>query len=296
MRKIKISLLALSTCVLGTTAHTAVVGGVETFTAYNLGINYTNSSAQYWSINGGPNTTGTSFLQIFPSLTSVMTDGSGHISGSGELVVTYNTAGVPFSIFYVDYSGRVSASTTVPTAVTLFIKGKGYTVDGTGRPTATNNSVNLKFTGAPGVNPLNKNQTRIVGDLTGRITGSTPLGVNQAIPAIQAVFNGGASRSSFVNLSPDILQSTKRMQLFDPFLSGLGTITDTTYKFRANGTGTARGATFAVNGFLGPYTNNVGTNLVGFTAPISADLKGKLMGQVVSGSATPTQIDPSLIQ
>ena len=291
MRKVKITLLALSICAVTSTALRAA----ETFTAYNLGINYTNNSAQYWSVNGGPTTTGTSFLQIVPGFPYVQTDGFGHISGSGALTVTYNTAGVPFSVFYVDYVGRVVANAVVPTTVTLLIKGSGYTIDGSGHATATNNTISLKFTGQPGINPLNKNQTKILGNLTGMIRGPTPLGNNQAIPAVQVVFTGFASRADFVSLSPDVLQSTRRIQLFDSSLSGLGTITGSTYKLTARGSGLGRGAIIGVNGFLGSYTNFVGTNAVGFTAPISAELKGKVQGQVVSGSATPNQIDPTLI-
>src|ERR1044071_2419143 len=118
MRKVKNTLLALSICALTTN----MLRGEDPQTAYNLDIRYTNSSAQYWSVNGGPSTTGTSFLGIDPSNGYVQTDGSGRITGSGELTVTYNTSGVPFSVFYVDYTGRVVSSATVPTTVTMLIK------------------------------------------------------------------------------------------------------------------------------------------------------------------------------
>ena len=293
MRKVNIPLLALSICAL----NTASVNAVETFTAYNLDISYTNSSAQYWSINGGPTTTGTSFLQIFPSSTDVQTDGSGKITGTGELMVTYNTAGVPYSVFYVDYTGRIIANaTTIPTTVTLVIKGTGFIVDGSGQATTANNSINLKFVGQPGINPLNKNQTKILGNINGAIRGPTPIGNNPVLPAVQAVFNGNTSRASFLGVSPDVLQTNRRLQLFDSSYGGSGIINGTTYKMSGRGYGTARGATLFFSGYLGSYTNLVGTNAVGFTAPISADFKGKVLGQVVSGSATPGQINPNLIQ
>jgi len=289
MRKIKITVLALSICALTTTALRAA----DPLTAYNLDIRYTNNSAQYWSVNGGPTTTGTSFLGVFPSGSSVQTDGSGRISGSGELTVTYNTSGLPYSVFYVDYVGRVFSSATVPTTVTLLAKGRGYSVDGSGQATAINNSISLKFIGAPGVNPLNKNQTKIVGNLSGKIFGATPLGNNPTLPAVQAVFT--SSSAGFVRVTPDVLQSGRRMQLFDSSYAGLGTISGSTYKFTGRGYGLGRGALLTFSGFMGAYTNTIGTNAVGFTAPISADLKGKVLGQIVSGTAAPNQINPDLI-
>jgi hypothetical protein len=289
MRKVKNALLALSICAISSTGLRAQ----DSQTAYNLDIRYTNSTAQYWSVNGGPSTTGTSFLGISPSGSYVQTDGSGKISGGGELTVTYNTSGLPFSVFYVDYVGRVVASATVPTTVTMLIKGRGYSVDGSGLATAINNSISLKFIGAPGVNPLNKNQTRIVGTLSGKIFGSTPLGNNPTLPTVQAVFTG--SRADFVRISPDVLQTTRRMSLFDSSYGGLGIISGSTYKFNGRGYGLGRGALLTVSGFMGTYTNMLGTNAVGFTAPISADLKGKVQGQIVSGTAAPNQIDPNLI-
>jgi len=289
MRKLKNTLLVLSICAVSTTALRAA----DPQTAYNLDIRYTNTTAQYWSVNGGVTTTGTSFLGVSPSGSSVQTDGSGRITGTGALIVTYNTSGLPFSVFYVDYTGRVSASATVPTTVTVIIKGRGYSVDGSGQATAINNSINLRFTGAPGVNPLNQNQTRIVGTLSGKIFGSTPLGLNPTLPVVQAVFT--SSRVDFVRITPDVLQTTRRMQLFDSSYGGLGNITGTTYKITGRGYGLGRGALLTVGGFMGSYTNMVGTNAVGFSAPISADLKGKVQGQVVSGTAAPNQIRPNLI-
>src|SRR6516162_10072962 len=75
--------------------------GTDTFTAYNLGITFTNDSAGYWSVNGAPTTTGTSFLQItpVPQSSSVQTDDSGRITGTGMLQVVYNQAGLPYSVF-----------------------------------------------------------------------------------------------------------------------------------------------------------------------------------------------------
>src|ERR1051326_7874041 len=148
---------------------TLLAHGTETFTAYDLGINFTNATASYWSVNGAPETTGTTFLQVtpVPHTTSVQTDNAGKISGSGMVQITYNQAGVPFSVFSVTYGGQISALAGDPATATVLIKGSGYTADGTAGPTTILSSLSLKFVGQPGVNPLNTNQLRIVGTLTG---------------------------------------------------------------------------------------------------------------------------------
>src|SRR5205085_9645440 len=111
----------------------------DTFTAYDLSITFTNETAGYWSVNGAPTTTGTSFLQITPvnRSSSVHTDDAGKITGTGMLQVIYNQAGLPYSIFTVTYSGQISSPSGAPPIVKIAIKGSGYTVDGTGGPTTT---------------------------------------------------------------------------------------------------------------------------------------------------------------
>jgi hypothetical protein len=266
----------------------------EAFTAYNLRIDYTNSAAGYWSVNGGPRTTGTVFTQMLPSQTTVQTDGSGKISGAGWMLVTYNANGVPFSWFAVDYSGKISSVAGAAPTTTFTIKGPGYTVDGTGGPTAANNSISLKFTGQPGVNPLNPNQIRLVGQITGTIQGKTPLGETSAkLPSLDAVIS--SSSSSFASLSPDVTQSTKKMSLFEAGFSGSGSVQGTAYKFSLSGKGASAGQSFTVSGSLGPYSERVGTNNITFYAPVSAQLKGKVKGQPVSGLTAPSQIRADLV-
>lgn len=289
-------LIALCAMASGLTSARAA----ETFTAYNLSLAFTNAQASYWSVDGAPQTTGTTFIKVTPNNTSVQTDNSGHISGNGLLTVTYNTAQVPFSTFSVSYSGQITSPAGFTPTATVFIRGPGFTVDGSGQPTTTLNSISLKFVGQPGINPLNNgNQFRIVGQLTGMIRGPTPLtqvGSGTAVlPSLQAVITG--SRSNLVALNLDVVQSQNRMQIFANGATGSGTIGITnSFKLNVLGSGSNRGYALLATGVLGSYTNVIGPSNVAFLAPISVELKGKINGQVVSGSVNSNQISAGLIQ
>jgi hypothetical protein len=290
----KLIQLAASVAAFGTLLHTA--HGAAALRAYDLNINFTNAEAGFWTVGGAPRTTGTLFVQVLPSATSVQTDGTGSISGDGTVKVTYNTAGLPYSRFAVMYSGQVSAPAgSIPT-VTMFIRGNGFTVDGNGGTNANLNSLSLKFVGQPGVNPLNTGQIRIVGQLTGTIHGDTPLAESATtLPAMQAVITGSTLNQAAI--SSGVAQSATRMLIFDPSFTGSGTVGTTgSYRFNELGLGQNRGATFVVSGSLGAYTNVIGTNAVAFTAPASAQLKGKVCGQVVSGTVSGSQITATLVR
>src|SRR5436309_15607850 len=104
MKTVKISLLALSTW-MGITLSCS--RAVETFTAYGLDVKWTNSAAVVWSVRGAPRTPGGAVPGISQS-SSVQTDGSGKITGSGTVDITYNsTTGLPLSRFVVDITGRI---------------------------------------------------------------------------------------------------------------------------------------------------------------------------------------------
>jgi len=271
----------------------------EALTAYNLSLAFTNAEASYWNVTGAPQTTGTTFTQVIPSNTSVQTDNSGQISGNGLLTVYYNTAQVPFSTFSVSYSGQINAPAGSPPTATMFIRGPGFTVDGSGLPTTVLNSISLKFVGQPGLNPLNNNQFRLVGQLTGVIRGPTPQtpmgGGPTVLPPLQAVVTG--SRSNLVTINTDVVQSQRRMLLFANGASGNGAIGATNaFRFNVLGTGPSSGYALLASGMLGSYTNQNGQSNITFLAPITAQLKGKIKGQVVSGSVSGNQIGAQLVQ
>ena len=292
MNKIRISLFAL---LASLAANLSASGAVETFTAYNVSMGWTNSGAVFWEVNGAPRTPGGAMPAISEGV-AVDMDGSGKITGSGTTTITYNSTGLPVSRFVVDISGKISSSTAKPTpVVTMVIKGSGYTVDGSGAATTTLNKLSLKFTGQPGTDPTNPNRLRIVGTLTGTISGPTPLDTKSAKLSGLVAFISN-SGSSFTEFSTPILQDAKKMLVFDSNLSGSGSIGRTnSYRLNVKGTGQNRGSSLSVAGTLGSYTNTVGGNPVGFLAPVSASAKGKVSGQAVSGDAASASIGAGLI-
>jgi hypothetical protein len=198
-------------------------------------------------------------------------------------------------VFAVTYAGQICGQAGSPATATMCIKGSGYTVDGTGGATATLNYISLKFVGQPGPNPLNTNQTKIVGQLTGSIRGKTPLAPLQTtLPALQAVITRSSVTS--VSIATSVAQSQLRMLLFDNGFSGSGLVGSTgAYRFNEVGIGANQGATFLVFGALGSYTNKIGPNQVSFFAPVSAQFKGKIKGQVVWGAVDAGQINAALV-
>jgi hypothetical protein len=292
MNKIRISLLALLASLPVTYSARAAV---ETFTAYGVDIIWTNSGAVVWDVNGAPRTPGGAMPDI-SQVVAVDMDASGKITGSGTTTITYNSTGLPVSRFLVDITGKISSSTTKPTpAVTMVIRGSGYTIDGSGGSTTTLNKLSLKFTGEPGQDPTNPNRLRIVGTLTGTITGPTPLDSRSAKLSGLVAFISN-SGSSFTELSTTILQNTKKMLVFDSDWTGSGSIGRTNgFRLQVKGFGQNRGASLSVAGTLGSYTNTIGGNPVGFLAPVSASAKGKTAGQAVTGDATSAEIGAGLI-
>jgi len=259
--------------------------------AYNLNAGWTNVEAEVWGVFGTPRTPAGGFPAISQS-GGVDTDGAGKISGIGSIEITYGASGVPFSRFIVDTTGRISSSATKPTpVVTLNIKGTGFTTDATGFSTPAR--LSLQFKGQPGPNPSNPNQTRIVGVLNGSITGPTPLSQKTAKLSglVAYIQNSSADTAGFFVW---ILQQGKAMTVLDTDWTGRGSITTTNgYRLNAAGQGFSLGSSLALTGSLGPHVNNFQGTPFTFTAPVSANGKGKIAGQAVT--LTNAQISASLI-
>jgi hypothetical protein len=263
----------------------------ESFTAYSLSNNF--GSPSIWTINGGPAT----FPNVFPFIGNAIvlhTDGAGKITGTGWFWIDYASA--PYTALFVDVTGKIASSPSQTTPiVTLLIKGSGYNLDGNGGATLT--KINAKFVGQPGPDPNETNGTVIVGKLTGKITGTTPLGQNSASLNLDMIIPD--SIATPLALSTVVVQSGKRMLLYnfdfqgnggsnpDFDLDGSGTVNTTkkTYKYSVRGRGPQKGWSLAVSGTLGSYTSQVRTNVT-FLAPVSATAKGKIQGQAVSAQTT----------
>jgi hypothetical protein len=294
MKKMKVSILALSVLAGGVLAASAA--NVTTYTPYSLDVTYTNAAAAAWEVNGAPATTGTAYPQVFSDVTA-QTDGSGKITGWGAMYIAYNTNEIPYTVVWVSVTGKIGNKTagSAP-AVTLAIKGSGYSPDGNGGAVVA--SVSLKFTGAVAANPNTNGQAQIVvGMLSGNIKGATPLDPKNA--KISLLNTTADSDYNFSNPQGAVLQAAKNgvpssLQFFSSEATGKGTIkSGATYTVKFSGFGTEKGLSGTLTGSLGNYTNNIGTNPVVFLAPVSATLTAKDKGQAISGTG-PQSISASL--
>jgi hypothetical protein len=297
MKRTKLSILALAVLAGGTLAASAAA--VPTVVqAYSLSISFTNAQAQYWSVDTGPFTTNVESATapaFFGSGISTSTDGSGKITGAGILSVLNNTVGSPASQFAVNVSGKISATTAAagtPT-VSLTVKGKGYTVNSNGVPTAANISLTFKSS------VVADNNNRFPGTLTGTVSGLTP-GVKAATKiTAQGAFVRASSQ--FASIDTDIVQSMKgtsgKLVIFSSDTAGSGSVKAGGYTLNGHGTGHHSASSMSVKGTEGSYTNNVfaSTNTIVFSAPTTAAIvKGKLSGQAVT-SAAASSVNANLI-
>ena len=283
MKKMKVGMLALSALAGGILAASAAV---ETFTPYQLYVNYTNETAKVWDVYGAPIVYGGSAYT--ESSVYVSTDSAGKIAGSGFWAIYKSeTNRWPVTGYTVEVKGTIATKgkSTTPT-VTMQIKGTGGTADGTGKETATVSKLSLKFTGEPGVNPVNTNDTTaIVGKVSGTIQGDSSLGSKKVnlkdVPAYIA--NAGWD---YADVGVGVLQNSKKMLIFGDSTTGNGTVKSGNFKVKGKGIGWEKGISWQLDGALGPYTNTVGTNEMVFQAPKTANLKGKGQGQNVTGTAS----------
>ncbi|HSU52432.1 MAG TPA: hypothetical protein VLT36_00060 [Candidatus Dormibacteraeota bacterium] len=255
----------------------------QTPTAYSLTMVFSNTIV--WTVNGGPAT-----ISGWPFIGNAMalhTDSKGRITGHGWFWIDYSNA--PYSAFVLEVDGKISSTTANPKpTVSLNLRGNGYSLNGSGG--ATPNKLNFKFTGVPAPNPVDPSQMAIVGNMSGSIMGDSPLGARQAfvnLPSLILETDG-----SPLIITNKVLQSGNKMSLFDSDSLGSGTINGNTYRFNLGGISTDKGWTLTTTGTMGTYTSSTITNS-NFTAPVSAEVKGTVKGQIVTGS--PTSITADLI-
>jgi hypothetical protein len=286
MKNTKVSLLALSTFVMGTLVACAAT---TTYNSYSFSADYANPEAKIWSVSGGPENPADA---IYPQLDyrsgSVVTDASGKISGVGRWTVRYSASGTTDSTFYGTVSGKLSGKIGSPATVTMTIKGDGYTVYGTGLSTPFKG--NLKFTGQVGASPIDPSVQRMVGTLSGSFSGSTPMDSKGFKFPPNRVGYVPNSSFGYAFVSANVLQSSQgKMQFFGTSIDGNGTIKEkTTYKATVKGIGFNKGVSVSLSGIVGLRTATVGSNTVPFLAPATAQISNgsKWNGQAIQGLAS----------
>jgi hypothetical protein len=296
MKTTKFSILALAVLAGGIFAASAAPAPAVV-KAYSVDAQFTNITADVWSVDGAPSTTNALVstapsLGFHPNLT-VTTDGSGKITGAGSLIVnsTNGTAlGTPVSYFLVSVSGKISstvASAGSPSVSAMTVKGSGYTVDSNGVPTAASIVVTFNSNGA-----VDTTNSRIPGLLVGKIKGITPGNAGSHLGFTNQGFVS-ASGDLPLNLSAFLIQSLKgksgSIVIFSDNYTGTGNITKTNnYVLNVNGTGLGAGSSLTLKGLEGFYTNTAfgATNEIVFSAPTNAAItKGKIKGQAVVSPA-----------
>jgi hypothetical protein len=292
MKKTRVSLLALAVLAGGMLAAAAAT---NTFRAYELNADYDdNANAKIWWVRGGPeNPTDAVYPHFAYQNGSLVTDGSGKISGMGEWRITYSSSGTPFTTFYGTIVGKLAGKIGTAATVTMTVKADGYTVDGTNYANPFKGS--FKFTGQAGTAPGNANDPAMVGLLTGSASGSTPADPKGfKLPPGRVAY---IDRSGFgyASINADVLQSSRgTMQLFSSSLQGNGSIkNNATYRATVKGVGSNKGVSVSFSGAMALKTDNVGTNPISFLAPTTAEiLKGsKSNGQAIQGAAARVTAD-----
>jgi len=171
----------------------------------------------------------------------------------------------------------------------MTLKGKGFTVSGTGTSMSFNN-LNLTFKGSPAADLVVSNATAVVGTLTGKISGDTPLGTKSATLTKQAQISSDDIDLSTPVMNADVVQSTTKMSIFGDDVQGSGSIKkDNSFTANLKGIGFNKGFSASLSGTMGTVTNPVpiGSNTPSFTAPSSITIKtSKIEGQYVTGTST----------
>src|SRR5437867_5096560 len=133
MKKLKVGMLALSVLAGGFTLASASASP-ESFNNFGVEMDWgnpTNDTGVATALLFLPYYAPSTPAGVFPRLESrisVSTDGSGKLTGSGNITVTYNSNGFPYSVFQADVTGNVTGKDGANTQVKMNVKGTGYTV------------------------------------------------------------------------------------------------------------------------------------------------------------------------
>lgn len=314
MKKLTVCVLALA-ALAGGFSVTSAASSPEVFSNYGVSMSWANptndtgvATALLYIPYSGINTPNGVYPQINTTI-GLNTDGSGKITGSGYLYVSYGSNTPPLSYFLVDVTGNVTGKDGASTKVKLSFKGSGYTVMDSNNNTGTNsflNNINFTFDGSPAANPDTNcfEKFVIAGTLKGQITGNTPQGTKSFKLDGRAATLGNPTGlfcqpgfdRDFFSLSAAVLSNSKKIQAWgdmidEALFTGSGSVKNGAYKLSGKGIGSAKGASFSVDGNLSKSVTNlvvIGTNApvpVIIITPGTANLKGKAAGQTVSGAA-----------
>jgi hypothetical protein len=302
MKKVKVSLLALSLLAGGSLAASAAAAAPGTGSDYRVIINWssnaTTTAAPIFFITDAPvtGTNGTFIAQVLPSRSSVFNDGSGKVDGAAVYRVTLGSSGTngastAAADMVCTVTGNITLKNSVPT-VTLNIKGNGASIDSAG--TIGNANMSLKFVGS-GSSSTNAGDVftgTFSGTVNTGIKGSKPFKVDQTTAGTAPAFADPVIFDGAVVQSPNSKLFTMASIGDATQVTGSGSenVKKQSYTVNTKGFGFSKGANLNLSGATAVVTNLWiildQTNLTQATIviPGKADAKGKIAGQAVKAT------------
>ena len=291
MKKIKVSLLALSVlvggAVLASAASTSIVGATSD-------IALTNAPAPliWYDVYTAPTSGLLTNLSVGPGA-FINTDSSGKIDGVASIVKSYTDASnnvVAISSWFTTIKGKISASKMAQPSISMSIKGDGYAAPNTNPIVVFPSQKVDAFPGKLSLNFSAKNAAAISNNFNWHILGSLKGSVTPAVKG---------AKTEKVDQTADLIVGRNALSELDLRVVVSGTkfaaIASNGGVYGANGTGKiGKGGSYSVNlkdsgtslGLKGTITTLVlpsNTNNV-VTTINTADIKGKVQGQAVEST------------
>jgi hypothetical protein len=303
MKKIKVSILALSVLVGGAVLASAakdsnIIGATSD-------VYLTNAVPLVWyDVNTAPTSGLLTNLSAGPG-SVIDTDSSGKISGVANIIKSYtgttgtntNSTVIAISSWYTTIKGKISASKMAQANVSMSIKGDGYAAPDTNLVLVIPSQKIDAFPGKLSVNFSAKNVTAVSNNAAYHILGNLKGSVTPAVKG---------AKTEKIDQVADLVVNRRAMDEIDMRVvvsgSKLAAIAFNGEIYGATGTANiGKGGTYTLN-LKDPAGGASSLQLKGTTAVLvqpgntnntvttvsTADVKGKLQGQAVEGTAFKT--------
>jgi hypothetical protein len=310
MKKVKVSLLALSVLAGGSLATLAAAAAPPAGSDYRVVISWSNAPAAVPPIffvtdAPVPNSNATFSAELLKS--TVFNDGSGKIDGAAIYRITFGASGsnavaTAAADLVCTVTGNITLKNSVP-SVTMNIKGNGAAIDSNGNNGNATMSLTFKGTGSSSTNNGDVFTGTFSGTVNTGIKGSKPFKVDPATAGTAPAFADTLLVDGQVVQSPNAKLFTMANIGDATQVTGNGNENTKkgTYTLNTKGFGFSKGANLNLSGTTLQSTNlwiiiNQ-TNLTQATIviPGKADGKGKIAGQSVNakgGTVIPQALLP----
>jgi len=298
MKKVKVSILALSVLVGGAVFASAANNGLTLASTDDIVL--TNAVPMIWSsVNEVPTSLFLVSSNTFFSAGIVDTDSGGKITGVGNLIRLYwsGTNVIGASSFYVTIKGKISASQMGVPSVQMTINGNGYTVPsvsntvaiaGVDHKDAWPGSVNLNFTAKNTAAVSNNFAYHILGNLKGTFKPGLAAVASKTVKIDEAA-DLVVNRQTLSELDLRVILFGKKFAaiLTNPNMenpSGTGNLNTKNGQYSVNLKPIGGGSSsLQLKGGITTLVDPSNTNRV-ITTINTADAKGKIQGQAVQST------------